>query len=123
MGKIELKGMEFHAYIGHYEEEKIIGTKFLVDLIIETDCSAAGKSDNLEDALDYQIVYKLVKAEMAVVCNLVENVANRILYKLFEAFENISWAEIKVSKLNPTLGGKIGAVSVVLEKGNIERII
>jgi len=118
MGKIELTDMEFHAYIGHYDEEKIVGTKFLVDLVVETECTTAGKSDKLEDALDYQIVYKIVKAEMSVVCNLVENVANRILDKLFENFENISWAKIKVSKLNPTLGGKIGAVSVILEKNN-----
>ncbi len=116
MGKIELKDMEFHAYIGHYDEEKIVGTKFSVDLVLETDCTMAGISDNLNDALDYQIVYKIVKKEMAVVCNLVENVAKRILDKLFEVFENISWARVKVSKLNPTLGGKIGAVSVSVEK-------
>jgi len=116
MGKIELKDMEFHAYIGHYDAEKIVGTKFSVNLVVETDCQTAGVSDNLNDALDYQIIYKIVKTEMAVVCNLVENVAKRILDKLFEVFENVSWAEIKVSKLNPTLGGKIGAVSVILEK-------
>jgi dihydroneopterin aldolase len=35
MGKILLEGMEFFAYHGHYEEEQIIGTKFIVDIEID----------------------------------------------------------------------------------------
>ncbi len=115
-GKIEIKDMEFHAYIGHYEEEKMLGTKFTVDLVIETDCKTSGISDNLEDAVDYQKIYQIVKKEMNVVCNLIENVSLRILNNVFKDFPIIVYAKVKVSKLNPSLGGKIGTVSVCLEK-------
>ena len=58
MGTILLEGMEFFAYHGHFKEEQIIGTKFIVELEIEYDSSTAEKSDKLHDALNYQEVYQ-----------------------------------------------------------------
>ena len=116
MEQIELKGMEFHSYIGHYDEEKDVGTDFKVDLIIETDCKTAGISDNLKDALDYQKIYKIVKTEMQNKCNLIENVCSRTIDTLLNNFQSIENVKIKVSKMNPALGGKIESVSVIMSK-------
>ena len=116
MEQIELLGMEFYSYIGHYNEEKQIGNYFTVDLVINTDCKKAGISDNLNDALDYQEIYKIVKIEMRVKCNLLENVCKRILDKIYEYNSKIENIEIKVAKLNPTLGGKINNVAVRMKK-------
>ena len=116
MEQIELLGMEFYSYIGHYNEEKQIGNYFTVDLIINTDCKKAGISDNLNDALDYQEIYKIAKKEMRVKCNLLENVCKRILDKIYEYDSKIENIEIKVAKFNPTLGGKINNVAVRMKK-------
>jgi hypothetical protein len=32
MGIIEIEEMEFYAYHGHYEEERVVGNRFLLDL-------------------------------------------------------------------------------------------
>ena len=32
MGIIEIEGMQFYAFHGHYKEEQIVGSRFLVDL-------------------------------------------------------------------------------------------
>ena len=32
MGKIIIEEMEFYAFHGHYQEEQIVGNRFLVDL-------------------------------------------------------------------------------------------
>ncbi len=114
MNKIEIEGMEFYSYHGHFDIEKIVGTRFMVDLSIETDLIKAGKSDNLEDALDYQIIYSIVKKEMQIKSNLLENVAHRILEKFYKKFSTIKKAKVKISKLNPNMGGKIKKVSVVM---------
>ena len=45
MGRIALTGMEFHAFHGCFKEEQIIGTNFIVDLLIETDTSAPELTD------------------------------------------------------------------------------
>jgi len=116
MGLIEIEGMEFYAYHGHYKEEQIVGNKFLINLKIETDCKIASQSDDIEDAVNYQTAYKIIKAEMQKKSNLLENIAGRILDALHEEFENIKSITIKVSKINPPMGGKIKKVSVTMTK-------
>ena len=115
MVQIELNGMEFQSHIGHYDEEKQVSNSFLVDLIIDVNSHKAAISDDLNDALDYQSVYLVVKTEMAKKCNLLENVANRILNSLANKFSLIASAKIIVSKINPSLGGKINKVSVMMK--------
>ena len=116
MGWIIIEGMKFYAFHGHYEVEKIVGTHFQVDVYVKTDCLKAAVSDNLNDALNYQELFLLVQAEMKKNSNLLENVANRILNLLFEKFPHIKKAKVKVSKLNPPMGGEIEKVSVLLSK-------
>ena len=116
MGFIDIEGMEFYAYHGHYEEEQIVGNRFLINLKIETDCSKAAESDTIKDALNYQTAYKIVKAEMKKKSNLLENIAGRILDSIYENMENIKSVTIKVSKMNPPMGGKIKNVSITMTK-------
>ena len=116
MGYIEIEGMEFYAYHGHYEEEQIVGNRFFVDLKIETNCSKAAKSDNIEDAVNYQSAYKIIKAEMQKKSNLIENIADRIIQALYENLDNMKSVTIKLSKMNPPMGGKIKKVSITMTK-------
>ena len=57
MGKIVIEEMEFYAFHGHYQEEQIVGSRFLVDLELEANLSAPASSDNLNDAVNYQQAY------------------------------------------------------------------
>ena len=116
MGVIEIEGMEFYAYHGHFAEEQIVGNRFIVDLTLSTDCSKAAKSDDLADALNYLAAYQIVQEEMLIKSHLLENVAERILSKLYGEFGTIEKAKVKISKLNPPMGGQIRKVSVTLER-------
>jgi dihydroneopterin aldolase len=116
MGLIEIEGMHFYAYHGHFETEQIVGNDFIVDLQMNADCDKAAISDNLDNALNYQAVYMLVKKEMAIKSRLLEHVAKRILDALFNEFPNLEKAKVKVSKLNPPMGGEIKKVSVTLSR-------
>ena len=116
MGVIEIEGMEFYAYHGHFSEEQIVGNRFIVDLTINADCSNAAKSDDLTDALNYLSVYHIVQDEMQIKSHLLENVAGRILERLYNSFDIIEKAKVKISKLNPPMGGEIEKVSVTLER-------
>jgi len=116
MAWIALEQMEFWAYHGCFTEEQVIGTRFMLDLYIETDTSKAELSDDLNDTINYQSVYKVVKNEMQIPSKLLEHLGRRILTSVFTRFPKISYAKIKISKLNPALGGKIGSVSVNLEE-------
>ncbi len=116
MGQIEIEGMQFYAFHGHFETERVVGNKFQVDLSFETDCSKAAVSDDLNDTVNYQEVYELVRTEMQEPSRLLENVAQRILDCLSHAFPGVRNTKVKVSKLNPPMGGEIEKVSITLSK-------
>lgn len=113
MGIIRIKNMEFYAYHGHFAEEQVVGNNFIVNLEIETDIATAGKSDNLEDALNYVEAYDIIKEQMAINSALLENVVKRTMDKLYEKFgSQIKRATLEVCKMNPPVGGKMDCVSV-----------
>lgn len=116
MGLICIEGMEFYAFHGHFKEEQIVGNRFLVDLTIETDMQKPAISDNLKDAVNYQDAYQIVKTAMEKKSHLLENIAGRILDSLFTGLAGISSATVKVSKMNPPVGGKAQSVSVVMSR-------
>jgi dihydroneopterin aldolase len=114
MSTIAIEGMEFYSYHGHFEEESVIGTKFNLDLYIETDTEKAEKSDKLEETVNYLAVYQVVKKEMETPSYLIEHVARRILDAVMASFPTIDSAEIKFRKMNPPLGGQMESVSITL---------
>jgi len=116
MGFIQIENMEFYSFHGHYKEERIVGNKFIVDLTIETEMKVPMKSDNLADAINYQRVYEIVKQQMEMKSHLLEHIAGRILDAIYDEMGGIIKATVKVSKMNPPMGGKIGSVSVVISR-------
>jgi dihydroneopterin aldolase len=117
MGLIQIENMEFYAFHGHYREEQIVGNKFLVDLTIDADMSAPAASDNLRDAVNYQLAYRLVKEEMEKKSKLLENIAKRILDSIYDNFREVRKVTVKISKMNPPMGGgRIEKVSITLSR-------
>ncbi len=116
MGIIELEGMEFYAYHGCFKEEQVVGNPFLVDLRLEADCNMAAKTDQLKDAVNYQKAYQIVKEEMALKSHLLEHIAERILQSLLQKLPQIQKATVKISKINPPLGGRTNRVSVTMSR-------
>jgi 7,8-dihydroneopterin aldolase/epimerase/oxygenase len=116
MGQIQIENMEFYSFHGHFKEEQIVGNKFLVDLLIETDMKAPAASDNLKDAVDYQRIYQITKLQMEKKSHLLEHIAGRIIDAIYAEMEGIQKITVKVSKMNPPMGGKIGSVSIILSR-------
>lgn len=116
MGIIEIEGMKFYAYHGHFAAEQVVGNNFEVNIRLEADCEAAAQSDNLDDALNYQAVYETIKEVMLINSALLENVAKRILDTLYQRYPATQNARVKISKMNPPMGGEIERVSVTMER-------
>lgn len=113
---IELIDMEFFARHGCFTEEKIIGGKFIVNLKVEGDFSKAATTDNLADALNYKELYDIVKEQMNLCSNLLENVAQRIIDKILSSFNVAQKVSVSVAKVAPPLGGKLFASKVTISK-------
>ncbi len=106
-GIIELEGMEFKAYHGCLEQEKVRGNFFTVDFRGELDLSAAAESDNLRDTLNYADIYDIVSYEMSIPSELLENVAGRILKAIAEQYPQLVSFSVRVSKKKPPVDGVV----------------
>lgn len=116
MSFIDIENMEFYAFHGCFAEERAIGTRFRVDLRLEADTMRAQQSDDIDDTVNYLSVYQTVKREMATPSHLLEHVADRIATAVMAEYVAVSHVTVRVTKLNPPLGGKIGGVSLTIEK-------
>ena len=116
MSKIILEKMQFYAYHGCFAEEQLVGTNYEVTLAIEVDTTKASKTDALENALNYQEIFTVVKTEMGINSKLIEHVGQRIVDRLLNTFPQIQEIELSLSKLNPPLGGQIERVSIEIKE-------
>ncbi|MDR2653232.1 MAG: dihydroneopterin aldolase [Prevotellaceae bacterium] len=116
MHTIELENMEFFAYHGCFGEEQITGNKFIVNLKITTHESLSEITDNINDAVNYQAIYNIVCREMKQTSHLLENVCKRILDAVYKEISNIENITVKISKINPPMGGKTGCASVTMHR-------
>lgn len=114
-GRIELNGMQFHAFHGCLPEEKTNGNDFIVDLSFTCDITGAATSDRLEDTVDYSAVYGIVAAEMGIASNLLENVAWRIKKAVESKFRGIGEVRVRVAKKNPPVSGLTAESAVIIE--------
>lgn len=115
MGTIHLKNIKLYAYHGCLVEESQIGSDYLINLWVKADLSQSLASDELGDTIDYVLLQKIVRQEMAVRSKLLEHVANRIIQTIFSKVASASFVRVKVAKKNPPIGGFVEEVSVSLE--------
>jgi len=114
MGKVYVENIRVYAYHGCLPEETLIGSDYRVDVWVEGDLSVSSVSDQLADTIDYVTLCACVREEMATPSKLLEHVAQRILNRIFEANERVDKVNVKVSKINPPIGGHVKAVAVEL---------
>ncbi len=115
MGTIHLKNIRTFSYHGCLTEESKIGSDYLVDLKIKADLKKSAESDNLADTVDYVHLNRIVKEEMAIRAKLLENVAQRIIDRVFKEIPLVTYVKVAVSKCNPPINGDVEKVSIVLK--------
>ena len=117
MAVIALEGMHFRAFHGLYEEERIIGNDFILDIEIMTDISKAVVKyehgiDKIENTINYETVYEICKIEMATPHKLLEQLLENIVLALKNQFQGMNQVSIKIKKLNPPMGGRVASSSI-----------
>jgi len=117
MDKIIFEKIQFYAYHGVYEEEKILGQMFEVDLEMYMDLKKPGESDCIDDTVNYALVYDVVK-KLVTETNkkLLEALAESIAKELLELFP-LEEIVVRVRKLQPPIPGYLQSVSVEIRRG------
>jgi dihydroneopterin aldolase len=111
---IELSGLAFYAHHGALAEERTLGQRFVVDVRLELDLRAAGRSDDLARTVNYADVWLAVReAVEGPPLNLVEAVAERVAAAILERFEPVDALSVRVFKpAAPIAGAVVGDVAV-----------
>jgi len=116
IGKVELEGLEFHAFHGLYPHERVSGNWFEVDIAVETDFSIAATTDELAGTVNYEVLFRIVKDEMDKPSKLLESVAEKIVTDVLMELPAALSVSLKISKLNPPIGGKAKRATISLFK-------
>jgi dihydroneopterin aldolase len=99
------------------DEEEKIGAEFRTDIRVKTNLQKAAETDDLSYGLDYARLNEIILEQMKIRAKLMETVALRIIHAILNEFEMAEEVEVRVTKLNPPVGGNIEAVSVEMIKG------
>lgn len=112
--RIAIKGAEFYAYHGYYEEERKAGNTFIIDAEV-TITSFDSQDDNIRDTVNYEQIYKICLVEMGNTQKLLETVVWNIITRFRNEFAQIINAKVKMEKISPQLGGKVAKSVVEME--------
>ena len=115
--RILLTGLTFYGYHGDAPEERVLGQRFVVDLALTLNLEPAGRSDDLNQTINYSEVYRLVRDIVeGPPCNLIEAVAERIADAIL-ANTPARAVTVRVEKpWAPVKGMVAGAVAVEIRR-------
>ncbi|MBQ7162497.1 MAG: dihydroneopterin aldolase [Bacteroidales bacterium] len=116
MDYIALNDMRFYGFHGCLPQERKTGGYYVVHLKLYMDLQPAGRSDRLEDTVDYAEVYERIKAIMQQPVNLIEHLAERICTDLRERYIQVRQIDIRIVKQHPPISGEMGSSEVFLSR-------
>ncbi|MEY3922331.1 MAG: Dihydroneopterin aldolase [Bacteroidota bacterium] len=107
--QILLDDIILFGYHGVHPLENEVGTNFQIGIKIDIDDIPIRV---LEDTVDYEKVYLLVKEEFKKTEQLLEVLADRIIQTISSNFHQIIQIEISIKKLNPPIPSFQGTVGI-----------
>jgi dihydroneopterin aldolase len=117
MGLITVEGIRVFAFHGHLPEEKKLGGHFIVNVWIEADTSEVEKTDDLNDTVDYVKIIEIVKEQMAIRSNMIENPAKRIVDTILP-LNKVQKVTVEVEKIQPPIDASFDKISVTSQAEN-----
>tara|TARA_R110000868_G_scaffold235273_3_gene489043 strand:- start:13912 stop:14274 length:363 start_codon:yes stop_codon:yes gene_type:complete len=107
MDKLVLKGLKFRGLHGYFENERIEGNDFEVDVTFSTSLSEAGKTDDLSKTIDYSKAQEIISSVMEGESKkLIETLTFLIGQKLYTYFAFVESIKVSVRKLHPPMPGE-----------------
>ncbi|HVB04246.1 MAG TPA: dihydroneopterin aldolase [Chitinophagaceae bacterium] len=110
MHTVSLEGMLFSGYHGFHPEEEICGNTFEVTVHLEFE--PGEEILGLNQSVDYEAVYGIVKSVMGKRQLLLEQLVQQISCGLKDRFPLLRSSDVRVRKLHPPLEGEVASCSV-----------
>ena len=109
---IQVRCLRLWAHVGVLDFERREGQWFELDLELDVDLSAAGRSDALGDTLDYsQLITALQQQARSLICQTLEHYSERILDRIEELYGPVP-IRLELRKCHAPVPGFDGVVAV-----------
>ncbi len=115
MLSIHLQNLLFKNTHGLYNEEKILGNIFQVNLIVKYKPQNL-PIVNINETINYENLFSIVEKRMLVANELLETLVTLISEDIFNSYSFVKNVNITITKLNPPIKGFIGNVAISFEK-------
>jgi len=112
---IHLHDLLFHGYHGLYSGEETVGNAFEVNLDILYD-PPKDKLNNIENLINYEDIFRIVQQKMSAPTPLLEELANGIVQKVKNEFNQVESISITIYKLRAPLETFQGKVGITLHR-------
>ena len=115
VAEIALEELEFFAHHGYYEQERLKGNTFTVDVKVSLPFNDSNTED-IHTTVNYEGLYKIVAAVMAEPVLLLETVAATVIEQLFIHYPQLTQAEVSVAKHKPPIEGACARSKITLKR-------
>ena len=113
---VKVENLKIYAFHGCMEEEKIIGSDYVVNVCATCSVGKKAFDDEIVGTVDYVDLARIVKREMSIRSKLLEAVVNRIISCCFNEISVLDEISVTVSKLNPPINADVDSVSVTIDR-------
>jgi dihydroneopterin aldolase len=116
---IRILDLQFFTLIGDLPHERTTPQPLELDVEVRADLARAGRSDRLDDSLDYRLLYRVVaeavedRGEGAP--HLLEAIAERVAGRLL-AMDGVERVRVRCRKPKAVLPGPVAKVEIEIER-------
>jgi len=118
--RITIRALEVFAHHGLLAQEREQGQTFRFDIGLSLKNSAAPRTDDIADTIDYAAVCDLVtEVATAADYNLLERLAGVIADEILEHFPRADKVKVRAAKVSPPVSQPVGEISVMVKRNRV----
>ena len=114
---LHLKNLRFHSFHGLYEEERLLGNDYEINVDIEVEQQE--RVETIGQTVNYVSVYDVIKTRMEFAEPLLETLAYDMIESIHLLDKRIKHIALSIDKLHPPVENFQGSVGVSFSKSFI----
>lgn len=115
--RIELDQIVIYAYHGSISEERKLGQRFEIRVVVYLDLTEAARDDSLNSTVNYHELFQAVlSVSTGTRFQLIEALGGHISDTIFERFEQARGVRIRICKLHPPIPEYYGNAIVEISR-------
>ena len=114
MFTISLNNLQFHSFHGLYDEERILGNLYEINIEVTVDGNET--VTELAQTVNYESIYAITANRMTIPTPLLETVAQDLAKLIYAGDQRIKSVKVNIQKKYPPIATIQGTVGVTYKK-------